>query len=211
MTDLVFLPGWSYRASVFEIMKPHLANHRLHFIDLPKLHDADWLPEFAESLPQHATLIGWSLGGLISMMLCARFPERFQRLILLASSPKFTAEYGDEFLHQAQQDMQQTLTQFHTLTSFPSRAARQYFAAHTYDVGNTPTLLKQLHFLFETDLRASFHARTLSHLAIHGARDAVLKTPVADAHVIANAGHGFIYTHTAEACQHIQSYLAQTR
>ena len=107
--------------------------------------------------------------------------------------------------------MQQTLTQFQTLTCFPSRAARQYFSSHTYDVGNTPTLLKQLHFLLETDFRASFPADTPSYLAIQGARDAVLKIPVADAHVIADAGHGFIFTHTADVFQHIPSFLFFTQ
>jgi len=57
--------------------------------DTKTIHDiADQL---LADLPKQAIYIGWSIGGMISMSIAARFPERVERLIGVATTPKFIA------------------------------------------------------------------------------------------------------------------------
>jgi pimeloyl-[acyl-carrier protein] methyl ester esterase len=47
------------------------------------------IERISPSIPYNASLIGWSLGGLIAQALAQSNPERVQALSLIASTPKF--------------------------------------------------------------------------------------------------------------------------
>lgn len=198
MSDLVFLPGWGYRASVFTAMLPYFSDLRVRCMDLP----------LADDIPDGKILVGWSLGGLIAMALCAKYPGRYQQLILLASTPKFPADHATSFMKMAEEDITQTLQHFIKLTSFPLRSAQQYFADHADDTSSRPSLLDELKFLFQTDMREIFASLQLPILSLHGSRDAVLPAS-ANTHIIDGAGHGFIYTHAAEISTIMHQFMEQ--
>jgi len=40
-------------------------------------------------LPERAVLVGWSLGGLVAMLMAHRWPERVHRLVLIGATPCF--------------------------------------------------------------------------------------------------------------------------
>lgn len=215
LTDIVCLPGWSYRASVFEVLRPHFPHHRLHFVNLPQLNDCMNLSTLANTLPPHAALIGWSMGGLAAIALCAQFPDLFPTLILLSSTPRFIAdnewqginsENAASFMQQTMLDIQKTLDQFQALTCFPSRAARAYFTLHAYDAAH-PSLADELHYLFQVDLRRQFVALTQPVLSIHGARDAVLSPALENSHILPDAGHAALFTHAEEVSRLIHSHI----
>ncbi len=196
MNDIVFLPGWGYRASVFTAMLPYFSDLRVSCMDLPLRDDA----------PNGKVLVGWSLGGMIAMALCAQFPGRYRQLILLASTPTFPTDHASTFMNMAETDISQTLQHFIKLTSFPSRSAQQYFAAHANDITSRPSLMDELKFLFRTDMRKTFASLTLPILSLHGSRDAVLPAPV-NSQIIDGAGHGFIYTHAAETSKVMRQFM----
>lgn len=199
-TDLIFLPGFGYRASVFSHLAPYFPEYQLHFADLPPLNEAA-LITFAQQLPARSVLAGWSLGGLIAIQLCAKFPERFEKLVLLASTPKFLAAtdwpgiHPDNFSH-----LKNSLQDFHKLVCFPSRTARQHFANHT---GDAP--LTSLDYLYETDCRREYASLSQPVLSIAGDRDAIL--PASGTEHIQGAGHALFYTHAAEVCSRIRNFL----
>ena len=75
---VVFLHGWGVNNGVFEGLLPELQNdYAIRFIDLPGFGhnrhiDISEMPfeQFcgliAENIPDEATLVGWSLGGLVA-------------------------------------------------------------------------------------------------------------------------------------------------
>lgn len=198
MSDLVFLPGWGYRSSVFTAMLPYFSDLRVRCMDLP----------LTDEIQDGKILVGWSLGGLIAMTLCAQYPDRYQQLILLSCAPKFPNDHAADFMSMAENDMTQTLQHFIKLTSFPSRSARQYFAAHADDMNSRPSLHDELAFLFDTDMRETLASLKLPILSLHGSRDAVLPAS-ANSQIIDGAGHGFIYTHAAQTSRVIRQFMEQ--
>ncbi|MGL4185540.1 MAG: alpha/beta fold hydrolase, partial [Thiotrichaceae bacterium] len=62
----------------------HGVNQHLTLGSLPQA-----VAQISPYIPEQATLIGWSLGGLIAQALAQKLPERVQALSLIASTPKF--------------------------------------------------------------------------------------------------------------------------
>lgn len=100
--DVVLVPGWSMHAGALAPLIDELATKfRVTSIDLPGhgLNLASVWPEEIEALarelltaaPPHATWLGWSLGGLASIAVARLAQDRVDRLVLLASTPRFTA------------------------------------------------------------------------------------------------------------------------
>lgn len=98
---LVLLHGWAMSSAVWEpILEKLQSNWKLYRINLPG-HGGrgycktaggldNWLDDVMAFAPAKATWLGWSLGGLLAMAAASRYPERVQRLILVATTPKFT-------------------------------------------------------------------------------------------------------------------------
>lgn len=100
--DLVVLHGWALNCGLFDGVADALAEHfRVHFIDLPGHgHNAAVpMPQDIDALarqvlavaPARAHWLGWSLGGQAAMAAALIAPERIERLVTVASSPKLVA------------------------------------------------------------------------------------------------------------------------
>ncbi|ODN67960.1 alpha/beta fold hydrolase [Methylophaga muralis] len=98
--DLVMVHGWSMHSGVWQPLIELLADKfTLHLVDLPGHGQSDWqaealqieplLAKLADSLPLTAHWLGWSLGGQLSLAFASRYPQRVNKLILLAANPKF--------------------------------------------------------------------------------------------------------------------------
>ena len=100
---LVLLHGWSLSGCAFSELAGHLAGFRLLLPDLPGYgHSppavtvtlsalADDLAAWLDAVvPGPLRLGGWSLGGMVALELAARAPLRYERLLLLATTPRFT-------------------------------------------------------------------------------------------------------------------------
>jgi pimeloyl-[acyl-carrier protein] methyl ester esterase len=103
--DLVLLHGWGLNLRVWDGLAGELANRfRVIAMDLPGHGRSEWNPNARTPAEQawqvHATLasisdryslLGWSLGGQIALDLAAAMPGQVERLVLVATTPRFAA------------------------------------------------------------------------------------------------------------------------
>ncbi|MDQ2076323.1 malonyl-ACP O-methyltransferase BioC [Marinimicrobium sp. ABcell2] len=98
---LVLLHGWGCDSGSWEPLLPVLRQFGdVIAIDLPGFGESAPVPGFdlgtvlqrlEDSLPPRATLIGWSLGGMLAVALAERCPDKVQRVVTLASNLAFVA------------------------------------------------------------------------------------------------------------------------
>lgn len=100
--DIVIIHGGLANADdmqpIVDALSPYF---KVTNINLPGSGHSDWhdsiktihdVADYAlTELPEHATYIGWSKGGLTGQSIAARHPDRIKRLIGIGTSPKFIA------------------------------------------------------------------------------------------------------------------------
>lgn len=99
--DLTLLHGWGLNGAVWEGIRDELAQHfTLHLIDLPGHGYSQHVPitsiaaaadATANVMPPRGNLLGWSLGGQFALALANRVPSQIDKLILVATTPRFIA------------------------------------------------------------------------------------------------------------------------
>lgn len=197
--DLVLLHGWGANATVWNEMATQLTPHfRVHGVALPG-HDASsaCLPytldavsdALAAALPPRVIVCGWSLGGQMALNWALRKPGQIERLVLIATTPRFVTgaqwECGidsavlDNFALELAADPRATLQRFFALQAQGDADARmvlrrlreRMFAHGATDVA---TLAAQLRLLKQTDLRDRLPRVTQPALILHGERDTLV-------------------------------------
>lgn len=147
--DLILLHGWGLNAAVWQKVSSALAQgYRVHALDLPGFGDSEWRTEFedigqvATRLDQYlsdqcsgpATVLGWSLGGLLATLLALQSPQKVKRLHTLASSPCFVRQENwpgipesvlVDFKQQLNDDFMATIKRFLSVQAMGSPSARQ--------------------------------------------------------------------------------------
>lgn len=138
---LVLLHGWGMNSLIWQPILPRLAKSAtVTCIDLPGHGQNDHLPlgslhdvtaRLADSIPDGAVVMGWSLGGLVAQSLAHALPERIAALVLVASTPRFVAtpdwqpalphETLDNFAHNLQTDYASTVKRFFALQFLNTR------------------------------------------------------------------------------------------
>lgn len=98
---LVLLHGWGCDSRTWKPLLPQLQQFaRVITIDLPGFGESETLPDFilehvltalAQAIPTRAILLGWSLGGMLAVILAARYPQKITQIITLAANAKFVA------------------------------------------------------------------------------------------------------------------------
>jgi pimeloyl-[acyl-carrier protein] methyl ester esterase len=103
--DLVLLHGWGLNVRVWDGLVEEVRDrYRLIAVDLPGHGMSPWTPGRNTPAEQawllHSTLtpisnryslLGWSLGGQIALDLAAAMPAQIEKLVLVATTPRFTA------------------------------------------------------------------------------------------------------------------------
>ena len=109
--DLVLLHGWGMNLAVWSELAEALARRfRVIAIDLPGHGRSDWdgaaytpaaqafrVHETLAPLTTRYSLLGWSLGGQFALDLAAAMPAGIERLVLIATTPRFLAGPGWRF------------------------------------------------------------------------------------------------------------------
>ena len=109
--DLVLLHGWGMNLRVWDELAAALGRRfRVIAIDLPGHGRSDWdaaaHTPAAQAFRVHETLaplttryhlLGWSLGGQFALDLAAAMPAGIERLVLIATTPRFLAGPGWRF------------------------------------------------------------------------------------------------------------------
>lgn len=102
MINLVLIHGWGCDSRTWQPLLESLQKiASVTLIDLPGFGSAPALSEFSldavlgkieRQLPAKSVVMGWSLGGMLAVQLAARFPERIDAVITLATNVKFVAD-----------------------------------------------------------------------------------------------------------------------
>jgi pimeloyl-[acyl-carrier protein] methyl ester esterase len=210
--DLVLIHGWGMSGNVWESLADKLsANHRVTILDLPGYgRSAHYvLPQYtlkslADELvslvPPGATVLGWSLGGMIAMQMALSYPNAFDRLILVATSPQF--QFSDDWPHavdsrilenfasQLATSYKDTIQQFLAIQALGSEHAREEIRLLRDKVFRDgepdPTALRDgLRILQTVNMREQVSGIELNTLIISGERDRLV--PVASAQHLAQS------------------------
>jgi pimeloyl-[acyl-carrier protein] methyl ester esterase len=228
--SIVFLPGWGFQSSIGREFLPPQA----HLIDLPFVKKSNPCMEnichiIEECIQQnHPILIGWSLGGLLSIKLYERNPNAYKALILLTSTPCFGMQKEWPGVSKEHQ------TLFESMLGKPYSVFFSYYFKLMIDpfpVSHISPMLKRhiIHkdlfnfyksytdILFQSDLRLQFSKICIPTLIVQGENDAIIPSDVSPYflelnpeikyHNIPGSGHIPFLTHSIEIQNIINNFL----
>lgn len=239
---LVMLHGWGMHGGIWGEAAIRLAeDFEVHNLDLPG-HGASeaqgdlTLDGIVEQLDaqfgQPVAVLGWSLGGIIAQHWAAGSPHKVERLILLASTPCFTAredwlfgmagETLQQFAAELEKNHAATLRRFLALQVRGSEHERELLVAlreQLFSRGepDVSALRGGLDILRDADLREQAARIKQPTLAIAGQRDKLtppeasyyLAQVMPNARVveISGAAHAPFLSHTDTVVQHMKRFL----
>ena len=204
--DLVLLHGWGMNGDVWESVVPSLAeSHRVTVVDLPGHgRSADdpgnySLKDLAEQVlavtPPRATLLGWSMGGLVATQMVLDNPASISRLVLVASAPKFVrdeswpdgmeAELLDNFAGDLREDYGNTVKRFIAIQAMGSdnpREEQRVLRDRVFRHGDPQIAALEggLKILHETDLRSRLSEIKIPMLLLTGEHDSLFRRQAAE-------------------------------
>lgn len=186
----------------------------------------DYVDHAARQITRPSVLVGWSLGGLVSLGLARRHAQLVSALFQVATSPRFV-QAGDwscaiessvfeQFAQSLQQDVNRAIRRFLALqvrgTSTSIQTVRQLQRAiDAHGLPGRVALLAGLKLLSETDLTAQLQALDCSVTWLLGDKDALVPVELgdrlaqiltnADIQILSGAGHAPMISHPDEFLQ----------
>ena len=181
--NVVLLHGWGMHGGLWGSFNETLShNCQTHAIDLPgfgysknvksdfSLDDvSEIIEQYINDLTRPVSLIGWSLGGLITLNILKRKNVTLEKVVFMATTPSFTKKQGwdsameqsvfNEFSNDLKADYKKTLKRFLSLQTRGSSLAREDLRELNNKLNergepNIKALEKGLKILSETDLRS---------------------------------------------------------
>ncbi|MBN7797878.1 malonyl-ACP O-methyltransferase BioC [Parahaliea mediterranea] len=187
--ELVLLHGWGSSRACWRALLPALrpwANVTL--VDLPGLGGAgpplaldELLAAIVARAPQEAVYVGWSLGGQLAALLAARYPQRVNGLVTLASNPHFAAADGWPGVVPRQLELVRE-----GYIANPERALKRFEALQALQLDGAPAIrhalcacreagaagmVRGLNWLSQLDTRQVLAALPVPQLHLLGERD----------------------------------------
>ncbi|MBD3670317.1 MAG: pimeloyl-ACP methyl ester esterase BioH [Gammaproteobacteria bacterium] len=240
--ELVLLHGWGLHGGVWDGIAPRLAERfTLHRVDLPGHgashehagpYDLEAMARLVlEVAPGSALWMGWSLGGEVALQAAALAPERIQRLIMVASSPRFlasgnwpgvSAEVLQGFADSLERDYRSTLQRFLALQARGSDHAREEIrqlreGLFSRGEPSMAALREGLTILQQADLLPLLADITQDTLFVGGERDtlvpaeALQRSAAATANgryrLIPGAGHAPFLSHAEAFLHEVEQFL----
>ncbi len=245
---LVLLHGWSLSGAAFAGLDEQLPGFRLLCPDLPghgasspvsaatfaALADdlADWLEAAVPG--EELVLGGWSLGGMAALELAARGSLPLRRLLLFATTPRFTAAadwpWGlpvgqvQALRRNLARRFEPTLGDFFSLTFAEGEADAALLrtlrgsAIRPGGLPDAASAAALLDLLAVQDQRPLLAAIDCPTLVVHGACDRIAPAGAGEAmaaalpraawHLLAGAGHAPLWTRPAECAALIRDFCA---
>ncbi|MEM6574784.1 MAG: pimeloyl-ACP methyl ester esterase BioH [Pseudomonadota bacterium] len=199
---LALIHGWGMHCNVFtEVIETLAPRFQLLLIDLPghgRNHQLSRIPPLAELADQIAgavatlvdeepiTCLGWSLGGQLALTLALQHPQQINRLVLVASTPRFVrdatwphgmpAAVFDQFAADLREDHVATWQRFLALEVHGTATAKQDLrrlrqVATDWPPPNPTALADGLELLGNNDLRDQLCQIHTPTLIVSGGRD----------------------------------------
>lgn len=244
--DLVLLHGWGLNLRVWDGLTRELSkSFRVITVDLPGHGRSPWNPKARTPAEQawqvHATLasrsdryslLGWSLGGQIALDLAAAMPGSVERLVLVATTPRFAAAadwpHGmqpatlEKLASQLRTNYKRTVSEFLELQVRGSAASEKVLAElhaslFSHGEAHPKALVAGLATLRNSDLRSMLGLIQTPTLAIAGQYDRVtlpaasraLAESLPDARYVEfrRAAHAPFLSHAAEFTELVTRFL----
>jgi pimeloyl-[acyl-carrier protein] methyl ester esterase len=230
----VLLHGWGLHAGIWQDTARALAaRYRVITVDLPghghspPLADAYTLDRLAAAvtavLPPRSRIIGWSLGGMVALQLAAYHAGLVDRLILVATTPRFVA--GPDWVHGLAPEVLEGFAA--RLRADPAGTVQRFLALQVRGSEHERDTLIRLRSLLpaappphpaalegglailrETSLLPLLERITQPVTVIHGQRDTLIpwtaaqemrtRLPRARLHVLPGAAHAPFLSHADE-------------
>jgi pimeloyl-[acyl-carrier protein] methyl ester esterase len=245
--DIVLIHGWGMSGNVWESLADKLSvNHRVTIVDqpgygrsaqhlLPHYTLQSLADELVSIVPHGATVLGWSLGGMIAMQMALRYPNAFDNLILVATSAQF--QHSDDWPHavdtrilenfanELATSYRDTIQQFLAIQALGSEHAREeirLLRGKVFRDGEPdPNALRQgLNILQTANLRNQVHDMAMNTLIIGGERDRLVPVTAAQLlaqsitncqlRIIKGASHAPFISHQAVFIHAVEEFLAET-
>lgn len=239
---IVMVHGWGMHSGIWREFALDLAqSYQITLVDLPGHGLSPAITPFtlqtiAESLVNAvdsapACWLGWSFGVEVVLAIVQRFPERVNKLILLAGSPCFVKKQNwpgmaesvlDNFAASLLQDSQATLLRFLALQinglENSKNLLQQLKSAVSARPMPDPAILQAgLQILKETDLREVFSACSVPIQVVLGGKDTLVPITLAEklgelrpnlpVTIIDRAGHTPFLSHKAGLLTAINVFL----
>jgi pimeloyl-[acyl-carrier protein] methyl ester esterase len=243
--DLVLLHGWALHGGMWGPWLDDLAQHsRLHVVDLPGHGRSDWLAATSDlaglaravvaAVPRGAAVLGWSLGGMVALELARQHPRHLRALVLVATTPKFSA--GPDWQHGMRADVlagfttglaldyRRTVQNFLALQARGDDRARETLRLlrsrlDSHGAPDQRALAAGLGILRDADLRDALPRIALPVLVIAGEHDRLTPPdagrelasglPEARFRLIERCGHAPFLSHPAEVLEEVRAFLAR--
>lgn len=241
--DVVLLHGWGMHSGVWEdVVEELVDDYRVTLLDLPghgysRGVSAVWnssalAAELLAAVPQPATWIGWSLGGLIAQQAAVLAPQQVNRLILVNSTPCFVQKpdwaHGialatlRRFAEELRQDYRAVLQRFLALEVHGSEHAStqlRQLKSRLYAHGEPElaALVGGLTVLESSDLRGQAAQISCPIRILSGQRDQLVPAHAGDAmlrlwpearlHCFLRAGHAPFLSHLAEFVAQLRAFI----
>ncbi|MBQ4834335.1 pimeloyl-ACP methyl ester esterase BioH [Pseudoalteromonas sp. MMG010] len=191
-SELILLHGWGMNQGIWQIIQPELESiydGKVRALDLPGYGSSEFCPEpydlhsaahyISKQLKPNSTLMGWSLGGVFSLYIAKHWPDKVGKVILIASSPKFSEGASwpgikpavlTQFQQQLTKHREKTIERFLAIQAMGSETAKQDIKQiktllDQYPAPNEHALTAGLAILQNVDLRDVF---SYSEQPIHG-------------------------------------------
>lgn len=244
--DLVLVHGWGMNGAVWQQTVDVLEhNFRVHVVDLPGYgHSghcvAENLDEIVKqvlvSAPKNAIWVGWSLGGLVSTFIALNHSEYVNKLITVASSPKFSAEKDpagwsgiqsnvlSAFNDQLKDDFKITIERFMALQTMGTLTARKDVlqlkqAVLSRPLPNVNSLSAGLEILSSADLRSQLQHLSVPMLRLYGRLDGLVPVkaaqdinhmlPRTEQYIFAQSSHAPFMSEAELFCQQLVSFAGR--
>jgi pimeloyl-[acyl-carrier protein] methyl ester esterase len=201
--DIVLLHGWGVHCGIWQFVAEKLSSDfRVTVVDLPGFGRSELISEYTTEnivsrllrvTPPKAIWLGWSLGGMIATAFALTHPDRVEKLICVASTPKFVASENwpgmdiailQQFNEQLEIDYDATLMRFITLQfcgkSSLNKEMIRWFSLNLFLYGKPKmeTLMGGLHLLEHEDLRDKLSLLPCPVLYILGEMDTMIPSKV---------------------------------
>ena len=226
---LVMLHGWGFNSGVWQSVTELLSqDFELHLVDLPgfghsELTVQDYcLPQLAlavaQVVPQKATWLGWSLGGLVAKQAALMTEIELDKLITVACSPCFLANLNAETVwpgiapdlllqyHKSlEQDPKKILTEFLVTQALGSRSVKNDIKILKSSIKASPApqfvaLNAGLNLLKNVDLRQELKSITCPWLRLYGKRDALVPRKIMPmVEGLVSGGESYLFKDSAHA------------
>jgi pimeloyl-[acyl-carrier protein] methyl ester esterase len=242
--EIVLLHGWGMNRQVWQLLEQELQAEvaaQVKSIDLPGFGHSH-MPEdeysleaaaklVAAQLADNSTLVGWSLGGLFALHLAKYYPQKVNKVVLIASTPFFAesddwpgikVEVLNNFKAQLIENSAKTIERFLAIQAMGSEHAKadvKQLKTWLLDApeANSEALSVGLDILLNDDYRDVFSSIEQPIYGLFGKLDSLVpKRAIAkmtalnerfQVEILPKASHAPFISHRAESLNFLKSVL----